>query len=168
MKNAKSLNFINDKDQEARELSIGSLSSNAMMPRSFTLTTDHGGTFEITDLEVTLQPDLSGYGLSGYGKGICKEDIEKVIFNPPATIVYFSDGDKVVVKTTDDEEYQPEVGVAMAIVKKVFKERGRFKKLIYDSMPKKLCPSCKKHQAIYNYDYGEYLCKECGILFFVE
>ena len=163
MKNAESLRFIGDEDQKAGELPIESLLSNAMMPRSFTLTVDHGGVFEITDLEVTFEPDLFGYG-----KGICKEDIEKVIFNPPATIVYFSDGDKVVVKTTDDEEYQPEVGVAMAITKKMFGARGSFKKFVDKFTAKKLCSLCKKHQAIYNYDYGEYLCKECGILFFVE
>ncbi len=43
--------------------------------------------------------------------------IENVIFNNPATIVFWSDGTKTVVKA-DGEPYDPEKGIAMAIVKK--------------------------------------------------
>ena len=44
---------------------------------------------------------------------------EKVIFNDPATIVYWIDGDKTVVKTMDGDAYDPEVGFAMAFCKKM-------------------------------------------------
>ncbi len=44
--------------------------------------------------------------------------IENVIFNPPATIVFWSDGTKTVVKA-DGEAYDPEKGIAMAISKKL-------------------------------------------------
>ena len=55
----------------------------------------------------------------------CNEDdmpplrnlIKKVIFNNPATIVYWADGSKTVVKCSEDDEYVPETGVAMAILK---------------------------------------------------
>lgn len=40
--------------------------------------------------------------------------IEKVIFNPPATIVFWKDGSKTVVKTQGDV-FNPETGLAMAI-----------------------------------------------------
>ena len=43
--------------------------------------------------------------------------IENVIFNNPATIVFWSDGTKTVVKA-DGEPYDPEKGIAMAIAKK--------------------------------------------------
>ena len=44
--------------------------------------------------------------------------VKKVIFNDPATIVYWFDGTKTVVKT-NNEEFDPEKGLAMAISKKV-------------------------------------------------
>lgn len=45
-------------------------------------------------------------------------DIKNVIFNPPATIVFWADGTKTVVKA-HGEEFDPEKGLAMAISKKV-------------------------------------------------
>lgn len=43
-------------------------------------------------------------------------DIREIIFNPPATIVYWWDGDKTVVKT-HDEDFDYEKGLAMAVSK---------------------------------------------------
>ena len=45
--------------------------------------------------------------------------IEKVIFNNPATIVFWKNGTKTVVKA-HGEKYDPEKGLAMAIAKKYF------------------------------------------------
>ena len=45
--------------------------------------------------------------------------IEKVIFNEPATIVFWSDGTKTVVKCDKDDIFDPEKGLAMAVAKKV-------------------------------------------------
>lgn len=45
--------------------------------------------------------------------------IERVIFNAPATIVFWKDGTKTVVKAQGDDEFDPEKGLAMAICKKV-------------------------------------------------
>ena len=44
--------------------------------------------------------------------------IKKVIFNDPATIVIWDDGTKTVVKCCEDDEFDPEKGLAMAISKK--------------------------------------------------
>ena len=44
--------------------------------------------------------------------------IKNVMFNNPATIVFWSDGDKTVVKCQNGEPYDPEKGLAMAISKK--------------------------------------------------
>ena len=64
-----------------------------------------------------------------------KMKIEKVIFNDPATIVFWRDGSKTVVKAKD-EPYDPEKGLAMAIAKKVYGNEGNyyneFKKFIKD------------------------------------
>ena len=64
-----------------------------------------------------------------------KMKIENVIFNDPATIVFWRDGSKTVVKAID-EPYDPEKGLAMAIAKKVYGNEGNyyneFKKFIKD------------------------------------
>lgn len=46
-------------------------------------------------------------------------NIENVIFNDPATIVFWTDGSKTVVKCQPGEIFDPEKGLAMAISKKV-------------------------------------------------
>ena len=62
--------------------------------------------------------------------GLSKSDIKQVIYNDPATIVYFKDGSKVVVKTMDGDEFNEEVGLAMAIMKKMFGSSTAFKKFV--------------------------------------
>lgn len=52
-------------------------------------------------------------------------DIKKIIFNDPATIVYWVDGSKTVVKTADGEKFNKEIGLAMAISKKFMEMRGK-------------------------------------------
>ena len=52
-------------------------------------------------------------------------EIEKVIFNDPATIVFWSDGSKTVVKCTN-EEFDKEKGLAMAICKRVLGNKGNY------------------------------------------
>ena len=45
--------------------------------------------------------------------------INDVIFSDPATVVFWSDGTKTVVKTRGGEKYDKEKGLAMAIIKKI-------------------------------------------------
>ena len=52
--------------------------------------------------------------------------IESVIFNYPATIVFWNDRTKTVVKVADDETVDPEKGLAMAIAKKYFGNHGNY------------------------------------------
>lgn len=44
--------------------------------------------------------------------------IKKVIFNPPATVVQWTDGSKTVVKCNAKDNFDPEKGLAMAIAKR--------------------------------------------------
>lgn len=55
-------------------------------------------------------------------------EIQDVIFNPPATIVKWADGTKTVVKCQrkEGDVYSKEVGLAMAIVKKTFGNKGNY------------------------------------------
>ena len=51
-----------------------------------------------------------------------KFTIKKVNFNKPATIVFWADGTKTVVKCADFDIWDPEKGLAMAICKRVYGE----------------------------------------------
>ena len=55
-----------------------------------------------------------------------KPTIKKVIFNNPATIVFWEDGTKTVVKAGDGDIYDPEKGLAMAFAKKFLGNKGNF------------------------------------------
>ena len=80
-----------------------------------------------------------------YLKGLLEKDFSDLIpiritYSPPATICYFPDGDKIVVKCAADEKYIKEVGVQACIMKKLFGSRQKFLKLVhagYDQPTKK-------------------------------
>lgn len=52
--------------------------------------------------------------------------IKDVIHNPPATIVFWGDGSKTVVKCQDGEEYDPEKGLTMAFFKRMHDNKGHY------------------------------------------
>lgn len=52
-------------------------------------------------------------------------EIKKVIFNNPATIVFWADGTKTVVKAKN-EDFDPEKGLALAIAKKALGNKGSY------------------------------------------
>ena len=60
-------------------------------------------------------------------------NIREVIFNDPATIVFWLDGTKTIVKKADDDPWDPEKGLAMAIIKKYFGTNKEIKKIILAS-----------------------------------
>lgn len=55
-----------------------------------------------------------------------KLGIKKVIFNDPATIIYWEDGTKTVVKTQDGEAFDEEKGFVMAVLKKMLGNEGNY------------------------------------------
>lgn len=73
------------------------------------------------------------YAPIDYATEYCKNDIiatkdafdhmngiKNVIFSEPATIVFFNDGTKEVVKCSDDDEYNPAAGIAFCVMKRYF------------------------------------------------
>ena len=86
-------------------------------------------TFKPIDIDITLSP----YPTIGKKKEVKKPvdsfetkqstnrrvKIRDVIFSDPATVVFWSDGTKTVVKTRGGEKYDKEKGLAMAIIKKI-------------------------------------------------
>ena len=89
------------------------ISSGNFMEKNFNLPKNIKKYFD-TDIAMTKQLVNSVYGRNAFKGGI-----KNVIFNDPATIVFWNDGSKTVVKTQDGDEFDPEKGLAMAISKKV-------------------------------------------------
>lgn len=58
--------------------------------------------------------------------------VDKIIANPPATIVFWKNGDKTVVKCSPDDEFDIEKGVAVAFMKYMFGNTGKFNELFRD------------------------------------
>ena len=54
----------------------------------------------------------------------------RIIYNDRATICYWKDGTKTVVKATKDDHMTHEHGVAMAIMRKLFPSRQEFLRVV--------------------------------------
>lgn len=67
--------------------------------------------------------------------------IKDVIFNDPATIVFWADGTKTVVQCQDDDIFDPEKGLAMAITKKALGNKGNYCNELKKWLPKKEEPT---------------------------
>ena len=75
--------------------------------------------------------------------------IKDVIYNRPATIVFWEDGTKTVVKCKN-EKFDPEKGLVMAFSKKILGNKGNyyniFKKWLPDEKPNTTVPICHEIQ----------------------
>ena len=52
--------------------------------------------------------------------------LKKVIYNDPATIAFWSDGTKTIVKAQPGDIFDPEKGLAMVIAKKACGNKGNY------------------------------------------
>ena len=59
-------------------------------------------------------------------------DVNRIVFNPPATIVFWDDGTKTVVKCMEDQPYEKYAGFAMACMKKMFGSTSRAKAIMQE------------------------------------
>lgn len=59
-----------------------------------------------------------------------EKEIDRVIFNDPATIIYWKDGKKTVVKCQPGDEYDKEKGFMAAVMKKLYGNDNTFNKVI--------------------------------------
>ncbi len=62
--------------------------------------------------------------------------IDKVIFNDPATIVFWKDGSKTVTKCGKIDIYDPEKGLAMCFAKKLLGNEGNYYNVFTKWLPK--------------------------------
>lgn len=74
------------------------------------------------------------YRVMGSGKFLTFE-IEKVIFNYPATIVIWGDGSKTVVKCGPNDVYDPEKGLAMCFAKRILGNTGNYYSVLKKHLP---------------------------------
>lgn len=89
------------------------------------------------------------------------ERIKNVIFNDPATIVFWHDGTKTVV-VCKNEPYDPEKGLAMAFSKKLFGNKGYYYDIFRKWLPEKgeledECLDCLEQRE----PYGPIPCDSC-------
>lgn len=59
-----------------------------------------------------------------------RPNIVNVIYNPPATIIHWSDKTKTVVKAQDGDEYNPYTGFLLAVAKRAFGNDNTFNKVL--------------------------------------
>lgn len=72
-------------------------------------------------------------------------EIKDVKFNKPATIVFWKDGTKTVVKAQPGEPYDPEKGLAMAISKRALGNKGNY----YNTIQKHLEGHEYEHEVVH-------------------
>lgn len=92
--------------------------------------TDYSGYFAVAD-NMHKPPESIADMMSKFFTGPSIR-IKQVMFNGPATIVYWSDDTKTIVKCMEDEEFDPEKGLAMAICKRLY--GGDFHRVFKDSL----------------------------------
>lgn len=85
----------------------------------------------------------SHYGVNPvYGKDNLKNTflgmIIKVVFNDPATIVFWNDGSKTVVKCNPEDTFDPEKGLAIACMKKLFGNKGYYNDIFRKWLPEEV------------------------------
>jgi hypothetical protein len=64
--------------------------------------------------------------------------IQKVIFNYPATIIFWKDGTKTVTRVHEEhgDRWMPEFGIAMCYMKKIFGGYDKFMKVVNKNLEK--------------------------------
>lgn len=72
----------------------------------------------------------------------------KVIFHDPATIVFWDDGTKTVVKCQEGDKYDEEMGLALCFTKKALGNKSNFNNVMKKFIPEKeetkySCAGCK-------------------------
>lgn len=79
-------------------------------------------------------------------KEATKLKIKNVIFNKPATIVFWLDGTKTVVKAQPGEKYDAEKGLALAIAKKALGNKGNYYDTLKEWLPETSNEAKKKQR----------------------
>lgn len=77
----------------------------------------------MTDAQQKVCQYMIAEALKNAIRSFTPDSIKNVIYNDPATIIFWSDGTKTIVKCMEDEEYDPEKGFMAAVTKKAFGDK---------------------------------------------
>lgn len=95
---------------------------------------------DLSYINGSTSTSTSSLNYSSYSKPV-PLSIHKVIFNDPYTIILWTDKTKTIVKCGEDEDYDPEKGMAMAISKKYFGNKGNYYENFKKWLPKEKGPT---------------------------
>lgn len=111
---------------------LDTLCENAVLHWSDNATDSNIACVPVRDIYVT--PPLPTEAEFAYtltvGRRTDKFTIKKIIFNDPATVIFWDDGTKTVVKATEGDVFDPYYGFCCAVTKRVFGNMSKVKKLI--------------------------------------
>lgn len=104
--------------------------------------TDLGKTYEFKCFVPLEAKDIAELALFNdpFGRVLLKMESsmnmapKEVIFAPPATIVYWQDGSRTVVKCSEEDEFSEEMGFVLCFMKKMFGNTGKFNDYINDAL----------------------------------
>ena len=88
--------------------------------------------------------------------------VDHVIINPPATIVFWKDGTKTVVTCKEEDQFDEEKGLAMAITKKVLGNKFSYSDK-FDTILKKAKRINDDSKAKITFTNNEENCDECNV-----
>lgn len=90
----------------------------------------------LTDAATQIFTDASiKFNLVKHAPAVSQFDIQRVIFNDPATIVFWKDGTKTVVKCQEGDVYSEEVGLALCFAKKALGNQSNFNNVFKKWIP---------------------------------
>lgn len=122
-------NFMND--LRSSGASAGILINGHYYPVHITEATIDHSLCEAANIKIEAQvlrecPNAKNATYGSFSNCPSRLAIEKVIFNYPATIVIWKDGTKTVVKAQNDEVFDKEKGLVMAMIKKALGNEGNY------------------------------------------
>lgn len=87
----------------------------------------------------------------GYNKGLDDFDtalqVDRIIYNPPATIVFWKNGEKTIVKCSENEEFSKYHGFCAALAKHVFGNNNQVTKTVNSGFEEKPVKNEKKNKS---------------------
>ena len=104
-----------------------------------------------TIVQLTIQGDVffdSGSFFDAgdsYERGVPGTAV-RVIYNPPATIAFWADGSKTVVKCDKDDKYDPKYGLALCYMKKALGSSRAFNDALRAGREEEVRGFLKKHR----------------------
>lgn len=81
-------------------------------------------TFELKDVQMS-----ETFLASVFGIRFVRPKIKRIIYHNPATIVFWEDGTKTVVKCMEGQQYEKYAGFCAALAKKIYGSTSKAKKI---------------------------------------